>query len=213
MVVLFLSGLILLLLLTGCDEREPIYKITPRSVKIDPAFQPYVDQYLRAKGAPLKYPEIQIRFANINDSAYAYCSYGNRTILVNNYSWEGLSEINRLEVIVHELGHCDLDRPHDDDEDENGNPVSIMKAKGFVVASMDDMPAFYNELFHRNVPPTTVAQANTAQEPSEPVPDEPERTIQPTMTSTVTVNGRTVTVSGSNVTITVSGSSITITQE
>jgi Zn-dependent peptidase ImmA (M78 family) len=55
-------------------------------------------------------------------------SDGSKQIIIDQPFWESASDIEREYVVFHELGHCLLNRSHDDSKDSNGNCQSIMQS-------------------------------------------------------------------------------------
>lgn len=73
-----------------------------------------------------------------------------RKVIVDETYWNGASQLNKEFLIFHELGHCFLDRDHDDRFDENGVCLSIMHStpqacKGEL--SEENKEAYLDELF------------------------------------------------------------------
>ena len=140
-----------LLILSACAQKNTN---DPRWIKeVDPAFQPYLDRYLVAKGSGLS-TDIPIGFADLSDhgSAVGVCtrwSNGFRQIEIDpdywNSSWT--SEQEKTALLFHELGHCDLNRGHETALLVTGWPVSLMCP--YVVAYYLGIESYYfNELFH-----------------------------------------------------------------
>lgn len=114
----------LLLLLLGC-AKLPLGTI-------DPELQPYKDLFMEECSARIvncggvKY--ISLTFMPIERSNLLGSCYkeGNiRSITVSPARWKYLNAGGREQLVMHEYGHCFLDREHLDDK-ANGNPVSLL---------------------------------------------------------------------------------------
>jgi len=99
-------------------------------------FVPYVKRF--AKEAELRKVKfdtdrvrnVSISFGfNLNDyNALAYCDVGNHEIKVSESYWLTASDSAREELLFHELGHCLLNRAHDDGTMSLGNGRNIYKS-------------------------------------------------------------------------------------
>lgn len=58
------------------------------------------------------------------------------------------TESQRVVLMFHELGHCDLDRDHTEEKRENGTPKSIMNKYIFSYDPVDEQ-YYFDELFGR----------------------------------------------------------------
>ena len=134
------SKWLLLLILTSCSHN---------TTYVEPELIKYVDQYTIAKGWQLEYA-IDIRFDRLDSPMVGQCYYsnsGNRQIRIDKDYWLTANDLYRTYLIFHELGHCDLNRVHDDKIDSKGYPVSIMYPSPF---NLGDRYNYYvNELFNR----------------------------------------------------------------
>ena len=106
------------LFLTACGQ--PGFQTAPSDPRtitgVDPAFAPYVNEYISYKGRGLDY-DIPIQFSpDLGGNTVGICtrwSNGYRQIQIDKDYWDNwLDEGERREVIAHELGHCDLNRDH-----------------------------------------------------------------------------------------------------
>ena len=85
---------------------------------IDDEFLPYVYKYESLKGSPIRN---NIRFAfEPQEYLLALCTVklqtvGIRWILIDPSFWHSSNHLTRESLIFHELGHCDLNREHEDD--------------------------------------------------------------------------------------------------
>ena len=55
-------------------------------------------------------------------------SDGSKKVIIDQPFWNQAAYDQREYIVFHELGHCVLDREHNDQEDENGNCLSIMQS-------------------------------------------------------------------------------------
>ena len=104
-----------------------------RPGKIHKDFQPYVDKFFDYYG---KTEEIIVEYTQDEDYA-GVCYYwliGSNEIKINQKYWNNASDMQREQLIFHELGHCILNRDHDDSHvDIQGFmcPNSIMRSWAF----------------------------------------------------------------------------------
>lgn len=97
---------------------------------IDPAFQSYVDMF---------FEEAQIRNVNISQDDFSFsvnfgeesnlgiCFPSTNRILISRIQWGRLSELSKQYLIFHEMGHCILERLHDNEVLPNGECKSMMQ--------------------------------------------------------------------------------------
>ena len=120
---------IVLALLLSCNPDE--------EVVVSPELQPYFDLFQeegRKRGINVDYDVIQIegRIADLIDSnVNGWCSFNDEKpheIIIHDSYWAEADEFDKEFILMHELGHCYLNRLHDDSVDGNGNCLSIMHA-------------------------------------------------------------------------------------
>lgn len=73
-----------------------------------------------------------------------------RKVVIDRVYWNNASEQEREFLIFHELGHCFLDREHDDRRDRDGICLSIMHSTPQVCTfdlNVTDWEAYLDELF------------------------------------------------------------------
>ena len=108
----------LCLILPACGAMDPK---DPRTIHgIDPAFYSYVGLYLDKKPSHTLDYDISIGFGPMNNpNELGFCRYWTsssyRQINIDKFKWNQLSERRKKSLIAHELGHCDLNRPHSPD--------------------------------------------------------------------------------------------------
>ena len=108
---------------------------------IDPELQPYVDQF---------FEEAEIRDLDISADDFSFsvnfgekthlgvCSLASNEVLINSFHWSNFTELEREYLMFHELGHCILDRLHDDQSLPNGECKSIMNSAGECRENLDN---------------------------------------------------------------------------
>lgn len=130
-IVLFFS-----LALFACKEKEAL----PMNGAIDiaPTFQPYVDQFIKEasiRGKEIDFSDtgLSIQFSELPLGTAAQCqelgdgSRGNHRILIDENLWAIAAPTRREFLVFHELGHCELDRRHQNDQLPNGEWQSMMQ--------------------------------------------------------------------------------------
>lgn len=76
-----------------------------------------------------------------------------RVVQINYYYWIRLPIADREELIFHELGHCVLNRAHNDTLDGSGVPVSIMNSTHLGQAKyLAQYSSYIQELFNVSAP-------------------------------------------------------------
>lgn len=113
-----------LLCLYGCGDESAL--IT------DPAFNSYIDQFIQdafAHNKVITKDQINVAFMDkpINGLSYGVCENGQIRI-VEAY-WNARNLNNKQAILYHELGHCVLDRGHDNTQNTQLNiPNSVMNS-------------------------------------------------------------------------------------
>jgi hypothetical protein len=75
---------------------------------------------------------------------------GTGYVILSDYWWRRFENARREELIMHELGHCVLDRYHDNSVDGGGTPLSVMNWSHLgpsVYANPARYPRYIAELF------------------------------------------------------------------
>lgn len=142
--------IIYLLFLSACGKG--ITSKDPRTISgINPAIIPYVEKYISQKGSSLYY-DIPIQFTKLSEEIVGTCtvwSNGYRQIVISEEFWfdKATTEKERIALLFHELGHCDLNRDHVESRFPNGWPKSLMFP--YVINYPDSMEKYYfDELFN-----------------------------------------------------------------
>ena len=120
---LYLS--LIIVLLVGCAEDPP-------EINVDPVFQEFVDEFVVEAarfGQDIDFSDtgLSIQFRDVVDRGSSGVCLGNHMIEIETAFWAGLSDFDRQGLIFHELGHCELDRPHRNDKLVNGEWASRMR--------------------------------------------------------------------------------------
>lgn len=136
--------LTLSLILAGCSNKTA-------NLEIESEFIPYIQIYEQGKGSLIN-QGTGIHFEVLSDNLGAECHIfkdGSREIKVNSVYWNKRSFNHRRTLIVHELGHCDLNiKEHREGLLSNGRPLSIMQSVNFD-ATDEEMSYYFDELFGR----------------------------------------------------------------
>ncbi len=167
---LFLLTPFLLLCTASCDNEEPVsdddfflvVKEYPTATK---DFWPYLQSFERESAQ--RGNEI-----NLSNSGISLTYKGNdglseeeeptgtcyhnpedpNTIVINFADFNNSTRYAREKIIFHELGHCSLNRDHDDSEYSDGNCKSLMKssvADCLLVYDAESKQAYLDELFSK----------------------------------------------------------------
>lgn len=117
------NAFLLFILLNSCTYDH--YHIVPDEV------EPFVNEFFQdairyGKNISLDDYVLNISFTNLNE-ADGRCHFDGNKILIDSYFWNNASQYNKRWLIYHELGHCILDRRHDDSSFPNGECKSIMR--------------------------------------------------------------------------------------
>jgi hypothetical protein len=144
-------------LLTSCGK---IYN-TNKQVNIEEEFQPYIDSFVNLSvdlNKPIIIDNLIVRYGNNpdNDKYLGVCITGLETpiIEINPNYWVNLNESEKEHVMFHELGHCVLNRGHDEGQlllEDLGYyiPKSIMYPYIFSSNVYESNYDYYvNELFY-----------------------------------------------------------------
>lgn len=124
-----------------------------RPATVEPSIQPYLDHFKALYKANVS---IRIEFGDVQYPTVAVCfrwSDGYRDIDVNEKAWKETGDLGKEQLIFHELGHCILNREHDDTLTTVGSyrsaKKSIMNAYVFgdTFVYRDNKDYYYTELF------------------------------------------------------------------
>lgn len=152
--------LLLSLLLSACAKPQP----DPRSISgIDPAFTSYVQKFESYYGNSIG--DIPIQFTDIASPTIGVCTRwtsGERQIVIDRTYWNNpyTSDKAKMGLIFHELGHCALNREHNNttfyyygSHIAGDVPYSLMNMYNFYSNNYVELESHYiNELFHGDEP-------------------------------------------------------------
>ena len=125
-----LSAFGLLAFLLSCSENDP----QPFKYRIDTELMPYLETFLaeaNSRGLSFDAENLIMEFGELRKEIcgeYQRSTAGQRRIIIvkNAACWLDAPTQNREALVLHELGHCLLLRPHRDDKLKSGDPASIM---------------------------------------------------------------------------------------
>lgn len=144
----FLLVIPLALLATACG------KGVETAAEYDETFAPYVEEFNQAaadRGLSIRVTSLSIEFGAHERPVVASCrekEFGIRSIIVDPDFWSSAPEIAKRRIMLHELGHCILNRDHDDALSEHGYPKSIMASRnGGARIFSEDLEGALDELF------------------------------------------------------------------
>lgn len=122
---------VMLGILIGCavpSTKDVIRKKPPYVVhETDPVFYEYLDKLPLKNNTP-------IIFSDRKEGVAGTCtmwSDGYREIQIDPKYWNKIDRSHRLQLIAHEIGHCDYDLDHDDSMSEDNCPMSAMNGTNF----------------------------------------------------------------------------------
>ena len=111
-----IRSLSLLLFLSACGTPNVVnYPVT-----IDKEFVPYIEQYRldKFRFTQSSTNEITAIFRSSPDSSYigtCFIGYGTRWIEIDPSSWFNMTDSEKYILMLHEMGHCDLNLDHTPD--------------------------------------------------------------------------------------------------
>jgi hypothetical protein len=112
------------------------FAMTPNIKHIDPILFKYVDRFQFFYGKNINF---EVSFDDLEnpmtDRNLGFCSFitGSkfRLVKINRKLWKTLGEYGKEQLIFHELGHCELNRNHENSYTDHKIPKSIMYYVGF----------------------------------------------------------------------------------
>ncbi|HLT93384.1 MAG TPA: hypothetical protein VKZ56_02430 [Membranihabitans sp.] len=142
-------------ILVSCTENELGMDF---NLKTEPSLVKYFDRFeseARKRGhrIDLKSKNIYGVFGDLDEDVIGNCKFKPeepRQVTIDRQNWEGVSELEREYIVFHELGHCYLERIHDDRKDANGRCLSIMhsaEGKCILEYNMETRDTYLQELF------------------------------------------------------------------
>ena len=121
--------LVLILFFSSCSLFITKVKVEPvkyNQVTIEKETVPYVEVFEDLCGRKV---QSNIRFGYLPGTIIGLCEwypFGTNEITIDIDYWERTDESGRESTVLHELGHCDLYRLHNNSKDIFGFPKSIM---------------------------------------------------------------------------------------
>ena len=123
---LYISTIVVLTFFPSCSEEA--------SVDVDPEFLPYINLFeeeaqSRSVDISSRLENTSITFNDLGSDSAGQCltySDGRKEVQINQLKWPTYSEQEKEILIFHELGHCVLDREHDNNM-SRGRCISIMR--------------------------------------------------------------------------------------
>jgi hypothetical protein len=97
--------------------------------EIDSELQPYLNKYIsyaKECRVPITDSGLTLSLDKTKSTTFGYCRTMFNTIKINKRSWVALTEIQKEQLIFHELTHCLLDQDHDD------LGLNVMNTHGFI---------------------------------------------------------------------------------
>lgn len=97
-----------------------------------PVFEKYVQRFIKdaaARGIVIDFSDtgLSIQFRDAVSKESGGVCRGNHNIEIEKFFWDGLNELEKEGLIYHELGHCELGRPHRNDKLPNNEWASRMR--------------------------------------------------------------------------------------
>lgn len=126
--ILFLVPLLALFMSCASDTED---------LNVDPEVQPYVNRFIEEadkRGILIDFSDtgLSIRLVDLGPEEAGRCSErgtatsGNHDIEIDRSYWAEVDELEKERLIFHELGHCELNRSHDNQVFSNGDWKSMM---------------------------------------------------------------------------------------
>lgn len=141
----------------SCEKEEPLYDV-------DPAFEEYVQRFITAgaeRGVDINFDDtgLLVEFSDlIVNGASGFCFLGEHHIVIDKTEWNTLTDNQKEFLIFHELGHCELDRRHENVQFNDDTWKSLMRGDP-LVGTQERIPVPYfgfripyyiDELFNEN---------------------------------------------------------------
>lgn len=123
------------------------------------SFAPYAERFQKTaaeQGVHVEIDNLVIQFGELsNPRQNGLCeltAYQTPTITIRQEIWDQMEDVDREELIFHEMGHCVLGREHTSVQTSDGIPESIMNPYRISNSIYETNREYYiSELFH----PTT----------------------------------------------------------
>lgn len=150
-----MRALVLGLALAGCGAAEPSTQVLKGPSDVDPAVNLEVWAFELEWGHQVT--GVAVGFGDVDgalsDGTIGVCSVlpWSRRVTLDTTWWVEADAAGREALVFHELGHCVLDRGHDDSTHEDGRPKSVMASEITLVkwAWSHHRQEYVDELFGR----------------------------------------------------------------
>lgn len=153
-------------IIIGCKDDGSTDIGTNNVYAVDPVFEPYVQEFVEEaekRGQTIDFSDtgLRVEFSDLAlNIAAGFCYVGEHHIVINKENWLLYSERFRSFLLFHELGHCELDQRHRNEQFENGVWKSIMRGDPFTGITNRFPTPYYgfrkdyylDELFNPNTP-------------------------------------------------------------
>jgi uncharacterized protein YecA (UPF0149 family) len=114
--IIKLYAIVLLGLLVSCSK-----------TRIDDSLLAYNKRFETiAKECDIDLNSSSLEFTNSDEKLYGWCQYYPNGIKISVRGWSELPRTTKEQLIFHEMGHCRLDQPHDDED------LNVMNTVGFI---------------------------------------------------------------------------------
>ena len=145
--------ILIFVLLIGCGKTlldpstwgsKPVVKDPRRNNSTNTELGYYVGRFETSYGK--KVDDVPVNFANDLDEklgkgvagvCWAWTG-GQREVEINSNYWSDFTDEQREQLVFHELGHCVLNKSHDDGTDGDNCPSSIMRPQMFSFTEIED---------------------------------------------------------------------------
>lgn len=146
-----------LLCLSSCKCSLINVKLAPEYKGVDPAIQPYVNEYkelAKIQGITFK-NDVTIGFKKINEgNVVGICtiSHSWREIDINEIFWNNSTPVSKLALLWHEFSHCYCGRKHDYSKDKEYS----LNTGGLIDQMLERLGDKENPGFYSDFCPTSV---------------------------------------------------------
>lgn len=122
----------LLFLVTGCGKSLSDFMFvntSPKKAQTNPIFNEFVNSFQAEFNKRVSVPIVLKAIDKQNAGVCLVYSNGYREIQINSLYWDSYSHEQREQLIYHELGHCVLNKDHNNGHlPESSCPMSIMRS-------------------------------------------------------------------------------------
>jgi hypothetical protein len=129
---------------------------------VDADLEPYVERFEGLYGSKVDYT---VKFDSLSGTNYVgVCTINgfSKLVQIDPTYWQNLTDLQKEQLVFHELGHCSVYRGHNNAVDANNMPASIMRSYAFntyeIAYYLTNMQSYYNELFHHTTQDTALVK-------------------------------------------------------